>query len=277
MKIVIPSYHRPDTATTPHWLVKAGYRPIIVLHSHEEARTYENSGALSGCQVVVTDMPIGIHYQRQWIEDHLVDEGEWYLSMDDNLTGWQAVHPEYYLSEQLPVHTWKNATGRPIYQFPCTPTRLMEEIIPETISKAETLGANLCGFAHNDNYYYRGEKWKLGTFVCAKSMVKRKVPGRHFDPLIPICEDYDQTLLHLQEDGVVVVNRYAYPVKKHYTRGGCGTLPERLTLKKQCLERLQSKWPRALYIKSKRDQGNVDPVIIHSWAKRQQHHDSAHA
>src|ERR1700733_15329085 len=99
MKIFIPSYNRPHTATAPALLDDCGVDYILVLrpsqlNMYRENPRFRNN---SHCRIAVTDGELGIAAARESCRD-FVSLGEWCLQLDDNIRGFTAAERSFYTS-----------------------------------------------------------------------------------------------------------------------------------------------------------------------------------
>jgi len=223
--------------------------------------------------ILVSHAPLGIQHQRQWMEDNLVEPGEWYLSLDDNITDWTALVSPQYEGERASVKSRSDgALWKQWFCGSCPPKRLVTEIVPEMIAESERVGAHLAGFAVTDNYFYRERKWLKCAFVVTKACLRRKRDIR-WDQEFSTMDDLDQTATHLLRDGVVLVNNFSVPEKKHYEAGGIGTWKERGYRKAIEAQRLCEKWP-GLFTTVQRPNGHTDVSLaidersVEAWRKR---------
>lgn len=259
MKIIIPSYRRAESLTTPKWLHDGGITDyVVVVHGNDEALCYHRAGRVPNGKIMSSGLPPGISGQRQWIEDSLISNGEWYCSLDDNLTGWTQVHQDYYGEESLPVHSRvAKLDWRSIYDYPCSPREMMLQL-DDMRRRAEHHKTSLCGFAVTDNFFFRERHWLFCSFVVTKAFLKKKSNIR-WDVSLPCMEDLDQTAQHLLRDGAVLVNNFSVPEKLHYQPGGIGTKPERREMQAKARAMLLEKWP-GLFLPLDRD--GIDDVTM---------------
>ena len=263
LKIVIPSYNRAETLTTPRLLEAADIGYSVLVHNAEQHNLYVKAQRVPKARLVVTQSPAGVTYQRQWAEDYLIHDQEWYLSLDDNIRSLTRVALPWYNENTLPTQQ-NYAQWRDRYQAPLLMAQLVHEIVPECLAKCEQIGSNLCGFAFTDNAYFRGKKWLMSSPVIGRMFIRRKV-GVRWDHEIQNGDDFDQTLAHLARDGCVLVNNYVFRDAPHYQLGGLGTRRERMRQKAADTAKLIRKWPKALRKKMK---GHVEDVTFSLRANR---------
>ncbi|MCK5557021.1 MAG: hypothetical protein KAJ01_01495, partial [Candidatus Hydrogenedentes bacterium] len=153
MKVIIPSTKRAQEIRAHEHF--PGQKIYIVVKTREEAAAYRKNVQLEDCEIRASGVS-GIGATRQWTLDNLMEEGEWAIWCDDNVRKIRAVSREHYNKEKLPVKDDRGDYWREVYNEICEPERLMNEIIPETIARADEIGAHYAGFGSTGNYYFRG-------------------------------------------------------------------------------------------------------------------------
>lgn len=237
MKIIIPSYNRATTIKTPRYLESGGcndYR--VVVHTDEQAREYEKEGVKN---LVVSGVPRGITNQRNWITRNLVEPNEWYVSLDDNITGFRGVAPEHYASPELAVKS--SRFDRAIFDYQIPWGELFERWRLD-IAHADAHGIAYVGFATVPNYYFLGKKYRHVGYVISKAVLIRRM-GIWYDTKLEAMEDFGFCAENLVRFGKVLINNFIIPEAGHYEAGGIGTYEERLPRKIQDCEYLMQKYP----------------------------------
>ncbi len=219
--IFVPSKDRADiTKTHTAQLVPDAK---IVVHNDEQAGMYADAGIKNNIIVSNAEMSqYGKAHQMNWVLDNFVEEGQWVCFMDDDIKKITAVHPDYYDLSTFPAQM-DSRKARDVYNDPVDYSRLTD-IFDEMIILANSVGANYCGFASVDNYFFRTQKYSyVGFVIGVVSLLKKtslRVPVRHK-------EDVYLTAESLKQDGIVLVNKYLHASSDHFKLGGHGTLAER--------------------------------------------------
>lgn len=235
MKVVILSKGRPDTIST-HKLFR-DY--VLVLHTEEERQEYLKNPSISPEKVIVSNVPFGVANQRQWIQDFLIPENEWYISLDDNIQAFQAVpEPDYFLSS-LPVKTDKRMKA--LYDAQCSGDRFIK-ICEEMAKEGERIKAYNIGFGTTPNYFFRDKKFREVGYVISKAVVRKNL-RTPFALDAQAMEDYAFTAENLLKYGKVLINNFVFPVAGHYEKGGIGTYTDRLPKKIAAGEILMKRYP----------------------------------
>lgn len=248
MKIFVPSFNRPETNLTGNLLDAAGLDYQYVLHSEEQKDLYVAAGS-SSSNITVSGVPYlqGLGGQRAFIHDNLVEEGEWYIQMDDNVERFTRLADPFYEIDHLYANegeTWFSAFEDRMIQDICFNEEVpADEIMPlmdSMIAECESRGAHLCGFASTKNTFFRGKKWTEIGFVVGKVMVIHKSGKPRFNPDYFTSDDYQISAEHLKFHGRILRNNYIYPDFPRYMVGGLGKLQERFepyaTAAKQLME-----------------------------------------
>src|SRR3954464_10805195 len=95
LPIVIPSTAYIPRMTAHKIMLENQYDPwFLVIDNEEQAVRARNIG-IANRNIVITDpipsdLPVHdrIAWKRDWIERHIIPLGEWYVSLDDDVSGW---------------------------------------------------------------------------------------------------------------------------------------------------------------------------------------------
>ena len=246
MKIFIPSKGRYFNIKTHSYLKDYDYK--IILHNEEEKCLYMQNETIKEDKILVSNQPFGIATQRNWIQENLVEKGEWYLSLDDNIECFTALPEPYYSKDNLEVQN-KETNWKELFETRIEPARFFE-ICDEMIKFAEKTGAKNLGFAVVDNFFFRGKKFREVGYVISKAVL-RKTCGLKFNEEAQSVEDYSYTAECLLKHGKVLINNYVFPIAKHYESGGIGTYEERLPYKLKDCASIMKKYPGLFRYKEK--------------------------
>lgn len=224
MKVFIPSTGVPERLHT-HKLWPLN-KLTIVVHTSEQADSYQKTTGVKHSQIIVTQNPKGIGLQRDFILRNLVRPGEWFTTCDDNIRDWLDING----------HTMKVEDAY----------YMMEE----DMRLAEKTGAHLIGFATTSNPMYRRNLHRNVGFVLGKMMIEQKADINR-DIKLEAKEDYGWTAAHLLRFGRVLIDSRIYNNGKHYEKGGVGTWDERLPRNIADSEYLMQKYPGLFRYKKK--------------------------
>lgn len=233
MKIFINSHNRAYTLTTPKLLDECGIDYTVILHNEGQRSEYEMGGRVDMSKVIVANQPVNMTGIRNWmLESDLIENGEWYVILDDNITEFQMVSPPHYYEEVLPVKK-EPSKYKDIYENKVNAIAMLG-VFEDSIREAEKRGAKLVGFASTPNFFFRDRKWREVGYVIGKTQLIKKTDLR-YDLNTTSMDDYAWTALNLERFGKVLINNYFVALKKHYAKGGIGTYAERLPSKiKDC-------------------------------------------
>src|SRR5258706_4469197 len=237
MKVIIPSKGR-STAISTHKLF-TDY--LVVVHNQEEFDAYLKNSSIDPDKLVNANCPFGGANIRNWILEHLVEDGEWFVMADDNHEFHIAVNEENYMN---PICRDRRAFETKIEEVD------FWKIANDTMKEAEKVGTNLCGFAIVDNYFFREKKFRHVGFCVGKITLIKKTSLR-FDAVMKAMDDYEFTAANLKRFGKVVINNYLFPIAKHNAPGGIGTYKERLNNKLRECRYLMDKYPKMFRYKTK--------------------------
>lgn len=250
MKIFIPSKGRAKTIVTHKTLEWLDYK--IVLHNEEEKSLYLKNSTVPPEKIVVANIPFGMSVIMQWIKDNLVERGEWYLKLDDNIRGFYAYPEPYYSQEKIEFDRSKaDQVLRHTLEDNKVSAIKMVELLQETIKEAERIGAKFCGISHQKNYFFKERKYKTVGYVCGK-LVLIKNEEAQFDQNIKAMDDYGFTSENLVLYKRILINNFLYPDGGHYEQGGCGTYSERTPQKIADSKYIIDKYPGLWRYKAKK-------------------------
>jgi len=241
--IIIPSKDRAETITTHLYCKGEDY--MIVVHNKEQRDLYLNNPSIPVDRIMFSNEPYNISLQRQWILDNLIRDGEWFVTMDDNVTGMTRLQHPYY---PYPLNL---KTERSYWQQ-IVPIKEFLELIELDIAVAEQAGAHYIGYAVVDNPFFRQKKYRYVGYVLSKVALIHKTSLQRYDPQVKSMDDYQFTAENLKNYGKVVINNYIKPTAKHYQPGGIGTYEERTPQKIHDAAYLRNKYPGLFNYKIKK-------------------------
>lgn len=240
MKIFIPSYNRPWTATTHKLLQDMPY--TLVLRDEEQARLYRENPDFRKARIEIVGGG-SINDARETCRKELSD-GEWCLQMDDNIRGFTMANIDFYRSVtdigRKPSYREFNHLLNVSVSF----AQLYESVLKECMDEAERRGANIVGFSPHANPWFRQKKWYDVGYIQNKMVVLRKTSLK-WDQSNghPAMEEYALCAAQHLEYGRVLINKFVYPVARHYEPGGLGPYEERLPAKIAACEDLLVRFP----------------------------------
>jgi len=181
----------------------------------------------------------GIAFVREWGERNLIDFGEWYIWIDDNVSHFTWLPYPWYDQERIDFDVdWKNLEGKSlmiqacydwhkIYNTIC-PINQIIQIWEELIQKCEQEKTVFGGFSIEENFFFRYKKWQYFTYVRTQNAVAKNVGlPFHYWPECMI-EDMARSVDVVARYGKVVVNKFVKPMKQFWEIGGIGLLQERI-------------------------------------------------
>lgn len=249
--IYIPSYNRATTIKTSGYLDACGVPYKVLLHSPACKQAYVEAGRVKEENIIVTGAPFGITNQRNWMVQNLAKQGEWYISLDDNIGGFKRFDDFIYKSASHIIDVEDPSITQRNFNHPVSATELMQ-IFAETIDIAELRHAEYVGFATVDNYYFNSKKYKEVGYVISKA-VAIKYNGLSYDPNLEAMEDFGYCAEQLLKNDRVIINSWVMPIAGHYEKGGIGTYEQRVPRKIVDCKYLMQKYPNLFRYKVKKD------------------------
>jgi len=238
MKVVIFTYDRYKTATTPNIVEESGLDYLVVCHSEEMRKKYISTGVVCNSKkIIASGVSKGLASNRNWYIENYLKDGEWCVMLVDDLINITALddYEKYdsFDNPALPISI-KNSTYW---------SRKMKKKIPfgkfytyceETRDKAISQGISLAGFAAFTNPLFRNKKYKYNVLADGRAWVFQKTELR-FDTNVQTIDDYCFSLQNIERLSGVLVNQWILPDCKRYSSGGYGTKDERMEQrKKEC-------------------------------------------
>lgn len=232
MKIIIPTKGVLERMHSVHLLKDLAARSkdidVIVVPYREDARRVMD---FLPSEIGVAIPPANVTdlvAKRNWICDELVEEGEWFIGMDDNVMGLTAVADECYSANFLPTTDEPAPDGyeswRKVYNGQVSPAKWMAKFRSD-MKMADSMGAPLVGVATLENPFFRERKYSNYRFVKTKIFAMKNHKDLRFKYLT--CHDSYLTMLAIAKYGKVLVNSYLHHKSKMYEKGGLGTREER--------------------------------------------------
>lgn len=248
LPIVIPSARRADTIKTPLYLEESGVDYRVLLHDEDARCEYVKAGRVPENKIIVTNQPKGITHQRRFISQELFKKDEWYVTMDDNISGFTTVEPSLYNHAYLP--TQQKPELRKSYEYESDAKNLMY-LFGKDVGLAKNIGAHYCGFASVPNFYFRSKKYRFVGYIISKAAIIQN-SSIEYDPNLEAMEDFGYCAEHLVRFGRVLINNFIKPTAGHYEKGGIGTYEERLPRKIIDSAYLMEKYPGMFRYKKKK-------------------------
>lgn len=189
--------------------------------------------------------PGTISHVREFISQQVLDQHEWAILLDDNVERVTSVAPEFYHLDRIRFNNYGKTSKewREIYSWPCSQDEIYG-MLDELKAQCETMGTIYGGFAAEENYYFRANKWSYASYVKAKLAVFRNDRSLHWTAFEGgAFEDFVMSAQVIQKYGCVVVNRFGRMHNEYYEAGGIGSEAERRELLKANCQWLVDHFP----------------------------------
>lgn len=249
--IYIPSFNRAETIKTSVYLDTCNIPYKVLLHSEECKKAYLAAGRVKEENIIVTGAPFGITNQRNWMVDNLAKQGEWYISLDDNISHFKRFDDFIYNSQDNVIDVDNPKITQKNYNHFVDAEEFIR-IIAADILIAEARGAEYVGYATVDNYYFNSKRYKDVGYVISKA-VAIKYDGLRYDEKLEAMEDFGYCAEQLIKNDRVLINGWMMPVAGHYEKGGIGTYEQRVPRKIIDCKYLMKKYPNFFRYKVKKD------------------------
>lgn len=247
--IYVPSYNRAATIKTTKWLDESGLNYKVLLHSQQCKDDYLDAGIVKENNIIVTNTAKGITNQRNWLTKNLTKRGEWFISLDDNISGFKRVVDKYYHSKKK-IDVQRPDVTQKDYNKQISANEFID-LLKKDIVIAEKIRAQYIGFSTVDNYFFNSKKYKTVGYVISKA-VAIKFDGIFYDPKLEAMEDFGYCAEQIIKNNCVLINSWVKPIAGHYEKGGIGTYEQRVPRKIQDCEYLMRKYPDFFRYKTKK-------------------------
>jgi hypothetical protein len=237
VKFYAPSYRRPEKSIT-----QMTYPQVQLVVSASEAEEYQNNGN----EIVICPDHIqgNLCRVRNWMLDNLMDDADCLVLLDDDCSA---------------IKVWQH--------------QQQVKLQPKELTEACEAWATLC---QEWGYHYWGlncvpdkgayrEYSPFGTlqYIGGPFQAHLRTSKLRYDVNLPLKEDYDLTLQHIQHYGGCLRINYAhYFVKQAEQQGGCATY-RNLDKEKQQFFALQKKWGKDVIQRDKQSKRSFDfnPIL----------------
>jgi len=257
VKVIIPSYNRAKTISTPYLDVFKNFDIYILVHNDSQKDEYikHNPKLNIICTNVTTANDEGLPRQRKWAVDNLLEHNEWTIFADDNIKEIHGIVNDNWLKDEIlepNLNDWGSLTNK---QF-------IERI--EFLSNyGDNSGAYHIGFLPAHNFYFARKKIKHYGFCMGKMTMWKKDNDFVWNNIyMNAVEDFNHTAMHLINYGIVLIHDYLYPHAYHYQSGGAGSKAYRKNIRKRNIKVLTTLYPD-LIKKKKRKNGYPDARIVY--------------
>ena len=187
---------------------KYGWDPTFCCDTRLAKVRLERMG-VQPSQIVLSDLPEnpgiqGVSRARDFICRQVMPRNEWCIWIDDNvekITGIPAVASR----DKLNFNDGRN--WRELFTRELTPGQLKYQI-RKTIERAEKFGTIFCGFANENNYFFRKNKWQDFGY-CRTQFALYKNDGSTWFPFDTMMwEDGFKSIDVVARYGQIVINRH---------------------------------------------------------------------
>lgn len=243
MKIVVFTYDRYETITTPSALEETLFDYHVVCHTQEAAGKFKSAGRVRPERILVSEATKGLANNRNWYIENKVEDGEWVLMLCDDFIKNTRLDDYYARTTGFLAFGMENTTywsKKLRHEIP------MSEFITlaaETIQECEKRGVLLAGFAGADNPIFRKMKWKTNVLADGRALLLKKSKLR-FDKNAQMVDDVAFSALNIEKAGGTLVNSWVLPYFSRYTKGSYGSIPERLAQRRSECAYLVKRFPR---------------------------------
>lgn len=251
----------PTTARRAHTLELMGDRVTYVVHTQEQRELLAKHCIALGMAVeprmptiIVSGLPMvkDPSMIRDWIEENLVKEGEYYASMDDDIQGFRGYNTLDRSSSYVMRDPWRIL-------------ECLESLRDEMLDEGRVLYG---GFSMIDNPYFLQSRFKYRTLVSSNVFVTRKDSAVKWklDPGVTIGSDLARSLASIVLTGKAMADGRRIVVTELGVDSDLGTCAERPYLK--LCERLCELFPDIAVIEKNLLKLRPSQPKIDAWWKK---------
>jgi hypothetical protein len=226
VKVVVFTWDRYDTLTTPMELEKTGVKFDVVCHTQEAADKFAAAGRVRPDRLLVSNAPKGLANNRNWYLENHCNEHEWILMLVDDWMYCTELPDAGNQEDPLPVDITNTTEWNRKFRKKISMGDFFQRA-GELAIECNSRGATLGGFAGNDNAMFRRHHWKKNVLADGRAIIMKKTALR-FDPNAQMVDDVCFTAQTLERFGLTLVNQWVLPYCKRYTKGGYGSKESRM-------------------------------------------------
>lgn len=250
MKVFVFTYDRPTTITTSAALEAEGIDHHVLCHSAEAVQEYKRAGRVKAARLINTGQPKGLANNRNAALD-MMSAGEWAVWLVDDFIRCTALDTWTVRGGDLPVTTSTAAYWQRRFKSPLALKTLMERA-PLLAALAAERGYNLVGFGNQDNALFRARHYRHWALADGRAWIVRKT-HLTFGGEVQLIDDTYWKALNLETFGGVLIDEWILPLCSRYTRGGYGSIEQRLPQKRAEAAWLVKRFPALVTYRDKKN------------------------
>jgi len=232
MKIFLMYYDRFNNATTSKMIDKDH---IVLCHNNKQKFNCISEKGL----LLETNQPKGIQNNFNYGLD-LLEKNEWGIFLSDDLIRGRKLLDDKFID--------------------CNVNWVLEELI-NVLPKCDKMGVNMVGLNSTGNPFYAKKKYSKFGLVDGRCFAIKKTSFRFHDKINTI-PDYYATAYHLKKYGGNLILNYCFLEFERYTKGGLGSVDERINDKLKDVKIMLNLFPNNVKIKDKPNEPKGSHIII---------------
>jgi len=249
-RVFVFTYDRYDSINTSLLLEQDGVDHVVLCHTEEQREQFVDHGRVRPDRLIVTGEPRGLANNRNVALEMMAD-GEWAMFLVDDLKRVTELDtydttPDY---EVLPIDMANQNAWRSKFRKQIDMNTFLRRAV-DSLAHAEAKGAHLLGFAGIDNAVFRRKKWKYNALADGRAWMVQKTDLR-FDLGAQLIDDLCWTAQNIERFGITVNNEWILPDCRRYTKGGFGSIEDRMEQKLREAAYLVEAYPRTITFKKK--------------------------
>lgn len=257
LRVVVPSTAHIPRMTAHKIMLENNYDPWHLVIDNIAQKEAALTLGINSRNIVITDpipsdlpMHDRIAWKRDWIERHIISPNEWYVSLDDDVSGWTELPSPW--NQQLKIDLDDppdlddpSLTWRMMYAIKC-PFETVQERWQELIRWCEERKTVYGGFAIENNFFFRTRKFQYQGYVRTGNAVIKNVGLPFYYWRGAMQEDFVRSVDVVARYGSVVINRFVKAESPAFAPGGLGTLEQRRPFLAACAAETMKRWPGLL-------------------------------
>ena len=250
MKIFVFTYDRYDSITTSGLLEQENIDHIVLCHTEEQRQGFIDGGRVNPERIIVTNQPRGLANNRNYALE-MMEEGEWALFLVDDLKDVAELSNYDRATSPLPITMENQKSYKVRFDTPISMEKYLMRA-GELIEVCERNNCYLGGWAGIDNPIFRCDHYKTNVLADGRAWIVKKSHLR-FDTGAQMIDDLCWTAQNIQEFGIVIVDLWILPDCRRYSKGGFGSITDRMNQKLDEAAHLVKTYPKLIQFKDKKN------------------------
>lgn len=248
MRVFVFTYDRYDSITTSQMLEDEGIDHIVLCHTEEQKQRFIEAGRVRPERLIATGRSRGLANNRNFALE-MMEEDEWAMFLVDDLKSVTELNNYDRAQSPLPINMANQGTYKERFSTPITMAKFLQRA-EELSRKCDAYNCYLGGWAGINNPIFRCDHYKTNVLADGRAWIVKKSHLR-FDENAQMIDDLCWTAQNIQEFGIVIVDLWILPDCRRYSKGGFGSIDDRMEQKLREAKHLVQTYPSLIQFKEK--------------------------